>query len=153
MKKIYPRKWLNLFSGALLTACASTATLPERQDVDTGPIWATQCEAWSDDWDKPGPPFRIYGHSYYVGTCGISAILITSDSGHILIDGASRGGGPLIAANVEALGFVMSDELSLRRSQPRFSPTVKYLIMIHRPACTTRSRPLTCPVPSTTAKQ
>ena len=28
-----------------------------------------------------------YGNTWYVGTCGISALLVTSDAGHILVDG------------------------------------------------------------------
>ena len=48
------------------------------------------CDDW-DDWNKPSPPFRIFGNSYYVGTCGISAILVTSDEDHILIDAYRTG--------------------------------------------------------------
>ena len=70
--------------------------------------WAERCEPW-DDWDKPGPPFRIYGNSWYVGTCGISAILITGDTGHVLIDGGTAKGDDLIAANIAAAGFDIRD--------------------------------------------
>ena len=38
------------------------------------------------DWFAPQDPFPLYGNSYYVGTGGISAVLITSPAGHILID-------------------------------------------------------------------
>jgi hypothetical protein len=31
-------------------------------------------------------PFRVFGNAHYVGVAGLSAILITSDSGHILLD-------------------------------------------------------------------
>ena len=40
-----------------------------------------------------------------MGTCGLTALLITSDQGHVVIDGASAAAGPLIAANIRALGF------------------------------------------------
>ena len=66
------------------------------------------CEPW-DDWDKPASPFRIYGETYYVGTCGITAILVAGDAGHTLIDGGPNNGGPLVAANIDALGFNIAD--------------------------------------------
>lgn len=70
--------------------------------------WAETCDDW-DDWDKPGPPFQVIGNTYYVGTCGISAILITGNEGHILIDGGTEGGARVVARNIEALGFKLSD--------------------------------------------
>lgn len=81
--------------------------------------WAETCTDW-DDWDKPGPPFRIFGNSYYVGTCGISAVLITSDEGHVLIDGSTEAGADIIAANIKTLGFSVSDVNLLLHSHEHF---------------------------------
>ncbi len=61
------------------------------------------------DWNRPVPPFRILGNVHYVGTAGVSAYLITSPQGHILIDGGMPESAPLIAANIETLGFRLSD--------------------------------------------
>jgi metallo-beta-lactamase class B len=61
------------------------------------------------EWSAPHQPFAIYGNTYYVGTEGISAVLITSPKGHILIDGATPEGAQVIADNVQALGFKMRD--------------------------------------------
>lgn len=47
-------------------------------------IECAQCEAWNKD----QAPFRIFGNTYYVGTHGLSAVLVTSPDGHVLIDGA-----------------------------------------------------------------
>jgi len=69
---------------------------------------AQQCGG-KDGWNDPAPPARIHGNTHYVGTCGISVILITGPRGHILIDGATAEAAPLIAANIEALGFRMRD--------------------------------------------
>src|SRR5688572_15092113 len=52
-----------------------------------------------DEWNKPREPFKIFGNSYYVGTDGLSAILITGDAGHILLDGALEQSAALIDAN------------------------------------------------------
>jgi metallo-beta-lactamase class B len=62
-----------------------------------------------ENWNTPQAPFRIFGNTYYVGTAGLSAILITSDEGHILIDGALPQSAPLIEANIRALGFQPRD--------------------------------------------
>lgn len=88
-----------------------SGTAAPAQPAPLGPdakAWAERCGEW-DDWDKAGPPFRIFGNTYYVGTCGIGAILITGDEGHVVIDGGTEKGAGLIAANIEALGFKLSD--------------------------------------------
>ena len=84
-----------------------------------GRIFAATCKDW-DDWDKPAPPVRVYGNSYYVGTCGISAILITDRSGHILIDGGTEAGAEVIARNIQRLGFRLSDVKYLLHSHEHF---------------------------------
>lgn len=81
--------------------------------------WVERCADW-DEWDKPGPPFRVHGNSYYVGTCGISAILITGNAGHVLIDGGTEAGADMIAANIEALGFSLEDVKLLVHSHEHF---------------------------------
>ena len=73
-----------------------------------GQAFDAACEG-SDDWDKPAPPVGVYGNTYYVGTCGISAILITSPQGHILIDSGTEAGAELVAENIRALGFRLTD--------------------------------------------
>ena len=62
-------------------------------------------EGWSD----PAPPAQIFGNSWYVGTCGVAAVLITSDKGHILIDGGPATAAPMIAENIQKLGFHLPD--------------------------------------------
>ena len=104
-------------AAAILMACGSPAG--EDATPPTAEAWATACAPW-DDWEEPGPPFRIHGNTYYVGTCGIAVVLITDKDGHILIDGASRGGGPLVEANVEALGFDIEDVAFLLHTHEHF---------------------------------
>ncbi len=60
-------------------------------------------------WNIPQPGFRLYGNTYYVGTHGLSAILITSNRGHILIDAALPESAPRIIDNIRALGFKVED--------------------------------------------
>ena len=73
-----------------------------------GPAFAREC-AGRDGWDDPAPPVRIHGNTYYVGTCGISALLLTSRDGHVLIDTGTEAGAELIAANIRRLGFKPTD--------------------------------------------
>lgn len=96
---------------ALAIAAACTVPLAAHAaapTVDAQPQWAAQCDEW-DEWDKPGPPFNVYGNTWYVGTCGISAILVTGNEGHILIDGGPASAAPAIVRNIEALGFRPAD--------------------------------------------
>lgn len=75
---------------------------------EAGPRWAAACKE-QDEWDTPAPPVRLHGNSYLVGTCGISAILVTGDDGHVLIDAGTEAGADLVAANIRKLGFKLSD--------------------------------------------
>lgn len=60
-------------------------------------------------WNAPHEPVRVFGNSYWVGTEGLGAILITSDEGHILIDGGLRESARPIAESIRALGFAVDD--------------------------------------------
>ena len=77
------------------------------------------CNPW-DEWDKPAPPFRIFGNSYYVGTCGISSILVTSNEGHVLIDSGTEAGADVVLANIRSLGFDLEDVELLLTSHEHF---------------------------------
>jgi metallo-beta-lactamase class B len=71
-----------------------------------------------DGWTDPAPPTKVFGNTYYVGTCGIAALLIVSDQGHILIDGGPKDAGPLVAANIRALGLKLEDVKWILTSHP-----------------------------------
>jgi metallo-beta-lactamase class B len=60
-------------------------------------------------WNETQRPFRVYGNTYYVGVHGLSSILITSDHGHVLIDGDLQESAPKIAASIRELGFRIED--------------------------------------------
>lgn len=61
------------------------------------------------EWNVPQRPLRLHGNTYWVGTHGLGAILITSPQGHVLIDGGLPQSAPLIRASIESLGFHMRD--------------------------------------------
>jgi len=60
-------------------------------------------------WTEPAPPLRIHGDTWFVGSCGLSSILITSPRGHILIDGGVEEAAALIEASISAAGFRLED--------------------------------------------
>jgi metallo-beta-lactamase class B len=106
----------------LAAACAPTGkgeAVAQPAPAPAPAAWARACKS-DAGWDDPGPPFRIHGNSYYVGTCGIAAILIAGDEGHVLIDGGTEAGGGLIAANIESLGFKLGDVELLLHSHEHF---------------------------------
>ena len=53
----------------------------------------------------PQAPFRVFGNTYYVGVAGLSAVLVTSEAGSILLDGGLPQSAALIDENIRALGF------------------------------------------------
>src|SRR4051812_31500512 len=71
-------------------------------------------------WTEPATPKKIYGNTYFVGTCGLSAILVTSEQGHVLIDGDLEEDAPLIEASIRALGFRLEDIRYILNSHEHF---------------------------------
>ena len=67
-----------------------------------------KCDA-CDEWNKPREPFKVFGNTYFVGTDGLSAILIVGDAGLILLDGGLEQSAALIDANIRKLGFKTED--------------------------------------------
>jgi metallo-beta-lactamase class B len=61
------------------------------------------------DWYAPQDPFPVYENTYYVGTGGISAVLITSSAGHILVDVGGPEAADQVVAHIRKLGFRVED--------------------------------------------
>lgn len=62
-----------------------------------------------DDWNEPTHARHIYGNSWYVGTCGISVVLIATPNGHVLIDSAPEKASVAVRQNILSLGVKLSD--------------------------------------------
>jgi metallo-beta-lactamase class B len=84
--------------------------------ADAAPVECTQCQKWN----VPVEPFRIYGNAWYVGPQGLSAVLITSNKGHILIDADLAESAPLIEENIRKLGFRVEDVKYILNSHAHF---------------------------------
>ena len=61
------------------------------------------------EWNKPQKPFRILDRIYYVGTAGVSAYVIFTLQGLILIDGGLPESAAQIEANIKTLGWDIKD--------------------------------------------
>jgi len=94
----------------LLAACG-----PRQLEPDAA-IICDQCEGWN----APQQPFRLHGNTWYVGTSGLSSILIETDDGLILIDGALPQSAAVIEANIRSLGFEPRDVKAILVSHVHF---------------------------------
>lgn len=71
-------------------------------------------------WNRPVEPFRIIGDVYYVGAEGVSAFLVRTSDGLVLLDGALPETAPQIARNIATLGFSPRDVKVLINSHAHF---------------------------------
>ena len=105
------------FIFALLALAGGFASLPAvAAPAPMPPLTAAQIK----ELNAPQAPFKIYGNTYYVGTHGLSSVLITSDFGHVLIDGGLPESAAQIAANIQTLGFKLGDVKALLNSHTHF---------------------------------
>ncbi|NKB89317.1 MAG: subclass B3 metallo-beta-lactamase [Acidobacteria bacterium] len=74
----------------------------------SAPATPQETEAWRA-MNQPVEPFEIGGGLYYVGASSVTSYLLTSEAGHILIDGGFEETAPMILANVASLGFDITD--------------------------------------------
>lgn len=74
----------------------------------------------AENWSEPQPPVRLHGNSYYVGSVGLSSVLIDSSDGLILLDGTLPKNAPMIEANIRALGFKPADIKYILNSHAHF---------------------------------
>lgn len=80
----------------ILILCSSIAAFAQKSDGDRA-------------MNQPVEPFKIIGNIYYVGASDVTAYLITTPNGHILIDAGFEETVPQIKANVVKLGFKLED--------------------------------------------
>ena len=114
-----------LLAAASLASCQSSSLEPQSQrSASYDPSYAmydraslkSACEG-REGWSDKAPPVLVFGNVYMVGTCGITALLVTTPNGHYLIDGATDEAADGIAANIRELGFDPKD--------------VRYLLITH----------------------
>lgn len=82
----------------IATARAAEAPLPQ----------ATAYES-PEAWRRPVAPFQIAEHSWYIGTEGLSAVLVKTDAGAVLIDGGLPQAADMLLARMRELGVAPAD--------------------------------------------
>lgn len=83
--------------GVAVAGCASNTW-----DI---PIECEYCKSWNE----AQAPFAIYANTYYVGTAGLSSILVDAGDGLALFDGGLPQSAPQIVDNLRTLGFDVAD--------------------------------------------
>ncbi len=104
------RLLLLLFSLLVLAACGPRQLEPDPDHV---------CERCAE-WNEPIEPFRIHGNTWYVGTDGLTSILVEAGEGLILLDGGLPQSAARIDANIRTLGFDPQDIRAILVSHPHF---------------------------------
>ena len=107
------RQGYDMRKTAIITMLALLAASPAFAQAD--PFAKARIE-----WNKPQKPFRVIDNIYYVGTAGVSAWLIFTLQGFILIDGGLPESVPQIEANIKTLGFDIKDVRLLLNSHAHF---------------------------------
>jgi metallo-beta-lactamase class B len=110
-------RWAGRFAAACsLLMAYSWACAPPAVAASKSAKLCPECEQWN----QPHKPFRIWGNTWFVGTDGLSAILITSDYGHVLIDGGLAESAPQVAANIQTLGIHLKDVKAILNSHTHY---------------------------------
>ena len=105
-----------LVAVALMASCISAAEAGPRskaKPVADAPV-ATATPIYKDGppdttYEVPHKPYRIADGLYYVGTQGIGVYMIETHDGLIVLDSGTEKGVDLVEANIQALGFKLSD--------------------------------------------
>ena len=100
--------WFAIAALALAANAASASQRDDAQPATAKPAQAMPCKDESD-WNEATAPRHVFGNTWYVGSCGITAVLITSPEGHVLIDGATEQAADGIARSIEASGHRLRD--------------------------------------------
>lgn len=88
----------SLIPGMALAAGPSAPVLPQLAAYET-----------RDSWRQPVAPFRIADNSWYIGTEGLSALLVKTDQGAVLIDGGMPQAADMLLQQMADLDVVPGD--------------------------------------------
>ena len=75
---------------------------------------------WPAPWVTKQAPFRLIGDVYEVGSEGLTALLVKTPGGLVLLDAGMPSYAPQVAKNIEALGFKPRDVKLILNSHAHF---------------------------------
>lgn len=81
---------------------------------------ALPAAAQSPNWTQPTAPFKLIDNTYYVGSAGLAAYLISTPKGLVLLDVGVPANAALVEKNIEALGFKLADVKVLLNSHGHY---------------------------------
>lgn len=90
---------------SLVWLSAPTANAAPKPPAIAIPLTLYDACKGRDGWADPAPPQLIFGKTWYVGTCGITVVLVETSAGLVLIDSGPAEAAPLVLANIRELGF------------------------------------------------
>jgi metallo-beta-lactamase class B len=103
-----------------LISLAQVAAQPSETPAMLRPDPPIDCGPSCVEWNAPRQPFKVFGNTYFVGSAGLSSVLIAGEQGLILIDVALPQSAALIDANIRALGFRTTDIKLILTSHAHF---------------------------------
>jgi metallo-beta-lactamase class B len=86
-------------------AAFAQSNVPDREALAKDPVLFLNLARKALKWDEATEPAHIIGPIYAVGTKGLSVFLIRTSEGHIIINTAMPGSGPLTEAAIRKLGL------------------------------------------------
>jgi metallo-beta-lactamase class B len=101
-------------------AAALVAAPAVRAAPAADPLTAPIPSSHAAEWMRPQTPLRIWGDAYYVGTAGLSVVLIRTPAGLVLIDAAMPQSVGQIEAHVRQLGFRVREIKYILVTEPHF---------------------------------
>ena len=90
---------------ALLAALVLLPLSPAAQPV----LPQTQAYEVPESWRRPVQPFQVAARTWYIGTEGLSALVVTTDAGAVLVDGGMPQAAPMLLGHLRSLGIAPSD--------------------------------------------
>jgi metallo-beta-lactamase class B len=85
---------------------ARASARPQTKTLEPDPpISCGDCATWN----APHEPFVLFGNTYFVGPADLSALLVVTRDGLVLVDGALPQSAAVIDRNIRALGFKTTD--------------------------------------------
>ena len=101
-------------------ALATIALLPRAHAAAVDPLKQPIASPYAEQWNRPQQPARIHGDTYYVGVGGLSVVLIHTQAGLILIDGALPQSVAAIKEHILELGFRVEDIKFILNTEAHF---------------------------------
>ena len=111
-----PFAFSTLLAALALLPLSCSALAQAADDPLTRPI----ASPYAEQWNRPQQPVRIHGDTYYVGVGGLSVVLIHTQAGLILIDGALPQSVAAIKEHIGELGFRLEDIKFILNTEAHF---------------------------------